>query len=109
MNPHLGASAKAINNATRKIYDGNFICNFRAVKDLHSTVRTLRKKLGRAESKIATARKRSCVGLGRNPFAHSDGLVTSFAKPNHAWALARGAAGASQGQRDSGWPWEGGG
>ena len=35
VNPHLGASAKAINNATRKIYDGNFICNFRAVKDYH--------------------------------------------------------------------------
>ena len=37
MTPHLGASAKAINNAARKIYDGrmdgNFICNFRVVKD----------------------------------------------------------------------------
>ena len=34
VDPHLGASAncaKAINNASRKIYDGNFICNFRAV------------------------------------------------------------------------------
>ena len=65
VNPHLGASAKAINNATRKIYDGNFICNFRAVKDLHST--------GRKEKTVPSARPRPSA---RNARMHAPGCQT---------------------------------